>query len=127
MSCYAMSYHVISCHVNPSSLVFSLDSSIPSSSHIVTTVHSHTCRSHVRNPVRTLNAISRAMSMLRSKITDLDQNTVLQSVTDLKEVQNSDFDKNEETQNSVEMGESVYRENGSRGTGTDSELVILIK
>ena len=72
------------------------------------------------------------MSILRSKITDLDQNTVLKSVTDLKEVQNSDFDKNEVTQISVEMGELVYRESGpmgidSAGAGTDSELMILIK
>ena len=72
------------------------------------------------------------MSMLRSRITDLDHNTVLKSVRDLKEIQKGDIDKNGETQISVEMVESVYRENrpmgiNITGAGTKSELMILIK
>ena len=135
MLCHVMLCHVILCHVmlcRPLLSYFSPCCFNYHSSHIIITVHSYNFRSNVRNPVRALNAISRAMSMLRSKITDLDQNTVIKSVTDFNKVQNSDFEKNDRTQISVEMGESVYRGNGPMGidskrAGTDSELMILIK
>jgi hypothetical protein len=92
----------------------------------------------VRNPVRTLNAISRAMSMLRLKITDSDQNTVLDSIadptnnTDSASNENLDINTKNEEEKDVEMRESVYNETEDEGVnisgqGTDSKLMILVK
>ena len=92
----------------------------------------------MRNPVRTLNAISRAMSMLRVKITDSDQNTILKSITNPTKntdtVSNENLNKNAkiENDNDVEMRESVYNMSEDEGVnilgqGTDSKLMILVK
>lgn len=84
------------------------------------------------NPARTLNAISRAMSMLRVKITDSDKNTVLNSIKNTDSVLSENLNKNAKIENNVEMRESVY--NGGEdegvnisGKGTDSKLMILVK
>lgn len=92
----------------------------------------------MRNPVRTLNAISRAMSMLRLKITDSDQNTALNSITDptknTDSVSNENLNKNVKikNENDVEMRVSVYNMSEDEGVnilgeGTDSKLMILVK
>jgi hypothetical protein len=78
------------------------------------------------------------MSMLRLKITDSDQNTVLNSITNptkntdsvLNEILNNNI-KNENG-NGVEMRELVYNMSEDEGVnisgeGTDSKLMILVK
>ena len=87
-------------------------------------------RSYVRNPARTLNAISRAMSVLRVKFTDLGQNTIVHSITHPMDYTDSAHYSN--FNNDFEMCGSVNKKSSHEGVNIsgesmDSELMILIK
>ena len=78
------------------------------------------------------------MSMLRLKITDSDENTVFNSITnpmkntDSLSTENLNKNPKNENENDVVMRESVYNMSeydgvNISGQGTDSKLMILVK
>lgn len=72
------------------------------------------------------------MSMLRIKITDSNENTVLNSIKNTDSAMNENLNKIAKIENYVEMRESVYNEGEDEGVNisgevTDSKLMILVK